>query len=89
MGRQAASVVRGDLTMRLRRDEPGYFVVIDAEGKEVTESRRRVPEGRGTARDDRIVAELRGSMGPDCDVVFKPDGGLTIDARRYGWTDRP
>lgn len=57
--------------MRLRTIEPGYFVVIDAEGVEVPESRRSVPAGRDAERDQRIVHELRIRMGPDCDVIFQ------------------
>ena len=60
----------------MRVDEPGYFVVIDADGAEIRESRRDVPPGRDPARDDAIVTQLRSGMGPTCDVVFKPRDGF-------------
>lgn len=60
----------------LRNTEPGYFVVITAEGAEIADSRRPVPEGRDAKRDELIVHELRAAMGPTCEVVFRPQGGF-------------
>lgn len=58
-----------------RVDEPGYFVVIDADGAEVPKSKRNVPAGRNSARDKAIVAAY-GELGPDCYVAFKPANGF-------------
>lgn len=63
--------------MAERNDEPGYFVVIDAEGAEIRDSRRPVPAGRDHARDERIIHMLRAAMGPGCHVVFKPETGTS------------
>lgn len=60
----------------LRVDEPGYFVVITADGEEIPESKRHVTEGRDPSRDERIVNDLRAGMGPTCDVVFRPAHGF-------------
>lgn len=66
----------GRTVTALRVDEPGYFVVITADGEEIAESKRLVPAGRDPTRDERIVNELRAGMGPTCDVVFRPTYGF-------------
>jgi hypothetical protein len=66
----------GPFVTALRVDEPGYFVVITADGEEIPESRRRVPEGRDPRHDKRIVNDLRALMGPTCEVVFRPRDGF-------------
>jgi hypothetical protein len=48
----------------------GYYVVVDAEGAEVANSRRKVT-GLSRELELRIVAELEAGMGPDCHVEFK------------------
>lgn len=57
-----------------RRDEPGYFVVLDSNGSEVAGSRRPVREGYALKRDNQIVFALTMSMDDDCEVVFRADG---------------
>jgi hypothetical protein len=49
---------------------PGYLVVIDAEGSEITDSRRDV-SGLTHEQALRVRAELEAAMGPDCHVEFK------------------
>jgi hypothetical protein len=56
-----------------RRDEPGYFVVVDETGKEIAGSKRIVASGFDRARDELIVRELQRAMGEGCEVVFKPE----------------
>jgi hypothetical protein len=63
------------MKMPHRRDEPGYFVVVDDTGKEIAGSKRRMHPGFDRARDELIVRELQRAMGEGCEVVFKPDEG--------------
>lgn len=58
--------------MPLRRNEPGYFVVVDEAGKEIPESRRTVPEGFNRKGDSQIVEHLLRTKGEGCEVVFRP-----------------
>lgn len=56
-----------------RRNEAGYFVVVDEAGHEIAGSRVSVSEGFDRTRDDQIVSRLLRSKGEDCEVVFKPE----------------
>ena len=55
-----------------RRNEPGYFVVVDESGKEIAKSRRPVQAGFSRERDRQIVFALTMAKGENCEVVFRP-----------------
>ena len=52
-----------------RTTKSGYLVVIDADGAEVTGSRR--PSTGSQQRDLRLREELEAGMGEGCSVIFR------------------
>ena len=57
----------------MRRDEPGYFVVLDERGREIKSSRRWVRAGFNRDGDRQIVFALTMEMSDHCEVVFRPN----------------